>query len=66
MDRHEAVYHIWSLARGIAGEFAISDAERDKIRQEVTDALLALGVEQHEIPTEKDDERCGFFDDYQP
>ena len=44
MERSEAIRAISALYRSIEGEFAISDAEVDAIRQEEIDALHALGV----------------------
>ena len=57
MERSEAIRAISALYRSIEGEFAISDAEVDAIRQEEIDALHALGVTADEYEEALSDKR---------
>lgn len=44
MNRAEAIQHIWGLSDQVKGEFCYSDAERDELERETTEAIAALGT----------------------
>ncbi len=42
MTRDEAIEHVWTLSRGIAGEFCCTNEECEELERETSEALAAL------------------------